>query len=104
MNVSLLDGSSAAAASAANPDIWRFHSPFHWAVGQRLRRASRPPQTPTPRRVHWLSIKADETVTLLIGKVELGQGNVTAWCRSVLTSLPLTARLKSFPATPLVPE
>ncbi|MDO8352123.1 MAG: hypothetical protein Q7T14_01565, partial [Aestuariivirga sp.] len=30
----------------------------------------------TPMLSAWLRINADETVTLMIGKVELGQGNV----------------------------
>ena len=46
----------------------------------------------TPMLSAWLRINADETVTLLIGKVELGQGAVTAVARSVPTSSALTWR------------
>ena len=54
----------------------------------------------------WLRINADETVTLMIGKVELGQGNVTAVAQVCADELAIDmARLKIISGdTELVPN
>jgi hypothetical protein len=62
----------------------------------------------TPMLSAWLRINAAETVTLMIGKVELGQGNVTAVAQVCADELVIDmARLKitqnSFPMKVLQP-
>ena len=60
----------------------------------------------TPMLSAWLRINADETVTLMIGKVELGQGNVTAVAQVCADELGIDmARLKIISGdTDLVPN
>lgn len=60
----------------------------------------------TPMLSAWLRINADETVTLMIGKVELGQGNVTAVAQVCADELAIDlARLKIISGdTELVPN
>ena len=60
----------------------------------------------TPILSAWLRINADETVTLMIGKVELGQGNVTAVAQVCADELAIDmARLKIISGdTELVPN
>jgi nicotinate dehydrogenase subunit B len=60
----------------------------------------------TPMLSAWLRIDADETVTLMIGKVELGQGNVTAVAQVCADELAIDmARLKIISGdTALVPN
>jgi CO/xanthine dehydrogenase Mo-binding subunit len=60
----------------------------------------------TPMLSAWLRINADETVTLMIGKVELGQGNVTAVAQVCADELGIDlARLKIISGdTELVPN
>jgi nicotinate dehydrogenase subunit B len=60
----------------------------------------------TPMLSAWLRINADETVTLMIGKVELGQGNVTAVAQVCADELGVDmARLKIISGdTELVPN
>jgi nicotinate dehydrogenase subunit B len=60
----------------------------------------------TPMLSAWLRINADETVTLMIGKVELGQGNVTAVAQVCADELAIDlTRLKIISGdTELVPN
>ena len=60
----------------------------------------------TPMLSAWLRINADETVTLMIGKVELGQGNITAVAQVCADELAIDlARLKVISGdTELVPN
>lgn len=59
-----------------------------------------------PRIDSWLRINADETVTLLVGKVELGQGILTALCQICADELDVgLARVKVISGdTAIVPD